>query len=75
MLNIPNWLAAVHHDGSLDYVSNPYPQLGEKIRLSLRTGSDAPLKRIFLRTFPDGEQALSLMKPGQMVQAGSLVAR
>lgn len=63
MLNLPGWLASVHHDGSQDYVSNPYPQLGEKIRLRLRAGIEAPIKRAFLRTFPDGEQAFKLMEP------------
>lgn len=58
-MQLPVWLASVHHDGSGNYVSNPYPQLGESVRLRLRVGSHAPVKRVFLRTFPDGEQALT----------------
>jgi alpha-glucosidase len=66
MLPAPNsWLAAVHHDGSAVYVSNPYPRLGERVRLRLRVGSAAPLRRAFLRTTPDGEQAFAQLQPAE----------
>lgn len=61
----PTWLQSVHHDGSPVYVSHLYPQLGDTVRIRLRTGIDAPVRRIFLRTFPDGEQALTPMEPGK----------
>ncbi|MCW5847902.1 MAG: maltodextrin glucosidase [Anaerolineae bacterium] len=60
---VPAWLNAVHHDGSEKYVSALYPRLGETVRLRLRTAYDAPIRRVILRTFPDGEQAFALMRP------------
>jgi alpha-glucosidase len=52
----PSWLASVHHDGSPAYVSNLYPALGESVRLRLRVSHEAPLRQVYLRIFPDGEQ-------------------
>lgn len=62
---IPTWLDSVHHDGSQLYVSNLTPQLGETVGLRLRAAANAPIKRLFLRTFPDGEQALTQMTRGR----------
>lgn len=59
---LPAWLAGVHHDGSEQYVSTLHPAIGETVRLRLRLPTDAPVRRVVLRTFPDGEQALSLMR-------------
>lgn len=63
---IPAWLDSVHHDGSQLYVSNLTPQLGETVGLRLRAAANAPIKRLFLRTFPDGEQALTQMTRGRV---------
>lgn len=60
----PAWLQSVHHDGSECYVSNPYPRSGESVHLRLRVGASAPLREVYLRTFPDGEQALVPLRPG-----------
>jgi alpha-glucosidase len=57
----PSWHASIHHDGSDLYVSNPYPRLGEKVRLRLRVDAKAPIRQAYLRTFPDGEQAIVAM--------------
>jgi alpha-glucosidase len=65
-LNLPSWLLSIHHDGSENYVSNPYPRLGEKVIIHLRVDEDAPIRRVFLRTFPDGEQAFTEMKPARL---------
>lgn len=65
MFNIPlpAWLAGVHHDGSPKYLSNLYPALGETVTVRLRLPAQAPVQRVFLRTFPDGEQAITAMQP------------
>ena len=60
----PDWLHSVHHDGSEKYVSRLCPALGETVQVRLRTGHSAPIRRVILRTFPDGEQALTTMQPG-----------
>lgn len=59
----PSWLQSIHHDGSEKYVSKLTPRLGETVRLRLRVSHLAPIRRIILRTFPDGEQALTPMQP------------
>ncbi len=58
---LPAWLTTVHHDGSERYVSTAVPRLNERVTLRLRVGQDAPIRRVLLRTFPDGEQALAPM--------------
>lgn len=61
----PAWLVSVHHDGSPRYVSDLYPRLGEEVTVRLRAASTAPIRRAFLRTFPDGEQSFTPMTAGQ----------
>lgn len=58
----PDWLHSIHHDGSEKYVSHLHPRPGETVRLRLRISHQAPVKRVILRTFPDGEQALTVMR-------------
>ena len=58
----PGWLRSIHHDGSEKYVSLPYPRMNDTVRLRLRASHRAPIKRVILRTFPDGEQALTPMQ-------------
>lgn len=56
-----NWLTSIHHDGSSKYVSALTPLLGDTVQLRLRIAADAPVRRVYLRTFPDGEQAITPM--------------
>ncbi|MFN8373878.1 MAG: alpha-amylase family glycosyl hydrolase [Anaerolineae bacterium] len=56
-----HWTAGLHHDGSALYVSNPLPKLGEVVTIRLRTPAKAPIRSIFLRTAPDGENYLERM--------------
>jgi alpha-glucosidase len=57
-----HWTAAIHHDGSEVYLSNPQPKLREVVKVRLRTPKNAPITRVFLRTAPDGENHLEEMK-------------
>lgn len=59
---LPAWLNSIHHDGSTRYVSNMTPQLGDKVTLRLRISTQAPVRQVYLRTFPDGEQAFTPMQ-------------
>ncbi len=63
MSALPPWLDSVFHSGARPYVSTLYPALGDAISVHLRTGSTAPVRRVFVRTAPDGEQAFTAMKP------------
>jgi alpha-glucosidase len=56
-----HWTAGVHHDGSALYVSNPLPALGETVTLRLRVPLDAPVRRVYICTMPDGERHLDAM--------------
>jgi alpha-glucosidase len=53
---LPNWLASIHHDCSLRYLSPSQPKIGDTITLLLRAAAIAPIRRVFLRVEPDGEQ-------------------
>lgn len=55
------WLQSVHSDGSPMFVSPAYPVLGDKVSLQLRILKSHPLRQIFLRTIPEGEQILTQM--------------
>jgi alpha-glucosidase len=61
-MTAPHWLNSIHHDGSEKYVSILHPRLGDTVRLRVRLSADAPIRRVVLRTFPDGEQALMAMQ-------------
>jgi alpha-glucosidase len=63
---LPVWLQTVHHNGSAKYVSNLYPRLGEQVHIRLRAEANAPLRCVYLRTFPDGEQAFTPMNSGPL---------
>jgi alpha-glucosidase len=57
-----DWRAAVHHDGSALYVSNPSPAYGERVQITLRLPLKSPIEGVALRSAPDGEQAFALMQ-------------
>lgn len=58
-----HWLHSVHHDGSSCYVDvDGAISLGSTVKLRVRTGLDAPVESIFLRTYPDGEQHLDPLR-------------
>lgn len=61
---LPPWLNTIFHAGAPPYVSATYPQLGDTVTLRLRSGLNAPLQNVYLRTFPDGEQALTPLHKG-----------
>ncbi len=61
MTNELHWTAGLHHDGSALCVSHPLPKQGETVSIRLRAPKDAPIKAVFLRTAPDGEQHLAQM--------------
>lgn len=63
----PEWLNSVHHDGSRNYLSELYPAMGEKVHVRLRVTADAPVLRIYLRYYPDGEQAFIAMQPVEKI--------
>lgn len=57
----PAWTDTVHHDGSPLYVQGDY-KMGSSQKIWLRVGADAPVERVFLRSYPNGEQAVTPME-------------
>ena len=55
-----HWSHSVHHDGSSCYVvAKETISLGSTVKLRVRTGLEAPVESIFVRTNPDGEQHMA----------------
>ena len=61
-MKLPDWHASIHHDGSLNYVSDLFPKYGQTITLKIRIGRATPLKDVYLRMEPNGEQSLQKME-------------
>ncbi|MBZ0281770.1 MAG: maltodextrin glucosidase [Anaerolineae bacterium] len=57
-----HWTAGLHHDGSVMYVSNPTPVMGETVTIKLRVPQHVSIHAIFLRTAPDGEGHMEAMR-------------
>src|SRR5215472_3831254 len=58
-----HWSHSIHHDGSSCYtVVNGTISPGSTVKLRVRTGQDAPVKSIFTRTTPDGEQRMTPLR-------------
>ena len=55
MFQRPSWTFHIHHDGSEAYTSNPLPQIGDTVQLSLRAPHDAPINKVYIRAMMDGE--------------------
>lgn len=56
-------LEGVHHDGSVLYVSDDHPRLGDTITLSLWSSKDAHPDSVNLRTVEDGEPLVLVCEP------------
>lgn len=61
-MTLTHWTEGVHHDGSEAFVSNPTPRLSEEVTIRLRVPASAPVKRILIRSEPDGEGHLEAME-------------
>ncbi|HMQ31883.1 MAG TPA: maltodextrin glucosidase, partial [Chloroflexaceae bacterium] len=58
-----HWTSSVHHDGSPTYVHAPDQRVGGRATIRLRVGADAPVRSVWLRSCPDGEQSVAPMAP------------
>ncbi len=59
----PHWIRQIVHTGTRDHVSNPYPSLGEVVRIRLEVPANGQPDQIILRNIPNGEQQLQAMHP------------
>lgn len=57
-----SFVTSIHHDGSSRYVvAGAGLSVGKTVTLRLRTGLDVKVRRVFLRTAPDGEERFDEM--------------
>lgn len=56
-----SWTQSIHHDGSPLYVRRSSAGVGATATVRLRVAADAPVEAVFLRSCPDGEQAIAPM--------------
>ena len=56
------WLDSVYADSGINFVSNPSPERGEKIKISIRMLNNKSLKKVFLRLKEWGIEQLLEMK-------------
>lgn len=62
----PDYLNSVHHDGSSRYLQTTgEPNIGSDVTLYLRAALNAPIRRVLLRTEPDGEQRFDEALPAE----------
>lgn len=54
------WINTLHHDGSPKYVSGEM-RIGKTARVRVRADVAAPIRKMFVRTCPDGEQKIAPM--------------
>lgn len=60
--NPTTWLDSIYHAATEKYLSNPNPGFGESIDLLLRIAELAPVKEVYVRICPDGEQQFVKME-------------
>ena len=65
------WIDSVYSDSTINFVSNPYPERGENISISIRVRKNPDLKHVILRTKIFGMEQLTEMKVDREV--GGLV--
>jgi len=51
-----NWLDSIYSDGTVGFVSNPEPELGEEIEISVRLWEKSPVKDILLKRIINGAE-------------------
>lgn len=56
------WKESLYTDGTKEFVSNPFPKMGETVTVYLRVWENAPVDHIFLRTKKEGLELLLEME-------------
>ncbi len=51
-----SWLDSVYSDGTKNFVSNPTPEIGETVEITVRFLADAPVKKVLVRSVPNGAE-------------------
>ena len=58
-----NWLDSIYSDGTRGFVSNMTPEIGEKVRISMRVMEDSQIQKVFVRRISNGaEQYIEMEK-------------
>ena len=64
-----NWLDSVYSDGTLGFVSNMTPEIGEKVRISMRVMEDSQIQKVFVRRISNGAEQYIEMEKDSETQA------
>lgn len=51
-----NWLDSVYSDGTVNFVSDQTPEIGDTLEVSIRFRADAPVKYVLVRSVPNGAE-------------------
>lgn len=70
MNNAPSSLRKLFHAGTVDFISNPRPSLGETVQIRLFVPHEAQLQNLILRTIPNGEQQFCPMQATEDAPGG-----
>lgn len=57
-----NWTDTIHSEVNADFVSNPFPALGERIEIRLQMAADAPVDRVRVRSVMSGMHPIDEME-------------
>ena len=61
-VKVQDWLDSVYSDGTEGFVSDPDPDIGDKVIVAIRMYEDAPVKRVFLRRIVNGAEEYPELK-------------
>lgn len=62
-----NWLDSVYSDGTIGFVSNPEPNLGDEIEISIRLWEKSPIKDVLLKRIINGAEQYVDMEATKIV--------
>ena len=51
-----DWLSSVFSDGTKNFVSDPVPDIGETVEITIQMRADAPIKHVLVRSIPNGAE-------------------
>ena len=60
------WIESIYADGTAEFVSEPSPRLGQRVKVRLRLAADAPVRHVLLRSVHNGAERLTQAVPTEV---------